>query len=424
MPAMHILVNYMYYLRPGSGGGRRFNEFCRLWAEQPGVQVTVLAGIFDHFKRSVYPDLSRKPDSWELDGPVRVRRVASPECYDSGFVKRAWSQYWWGRNSVRALAQIERPDIVLSSSPNLWAALPMLAAKRRWRIPAVFEIRDMWPEALVQHRIAGASNPAVTYLGYLEWLACRNADKVTVIVDTMRNSLTRRGLKASEDIRLFPNGILLDKYEQLPTDSRERVRARLGIPAGSFVCMYVGGVGRIHAVENFVDVATEFRDEPRFHFVCVGDGPDRPALEALASDRGLGRLQFTGSVPTDEVPVYLSAADCGVAVVNVSEGTGWDNETRGIFRNAFFDIAGARLPVVFNIPGFPEAEVAGRARGGLYAADAGGLAEHIRTLAADPALAQQLGENNYQEIAVRYNRRRVASEYLELMRGLVNGRRR
>jgi glycosyltransferase involved in cell wall biosynthesis len=416
---MHILVNFMYYLRPGGGGVRRFNEFCQLWAAEPDVQVTVLAGIFDHFRRTVHPDLSGKGSVWEEDGKVRVLRVASPECYDSGFVKRAWSQYWWGRNSAHALARFEQPDIVLSSSPNLWAALPMLAARQRWNIPAVFEIRDLWPDALVQQRIAGPNNPAVRYLAHLERLACNSADKVVVIVDTMRNSLVRRGLKAEQDILTIPNGVLLDKYEALPANSRELIRNKLGLPQECCVVMYTGGIGKIHGVLNFVEVATLMRNEKQIHFVCVGDGPDRPGLEALSRERGLTNIRFTGSVATDEIPAMLSAADIGLSVCFTGEGTDYDSSTRGIFRNAFFDIAGAKLPVVFNIPGFPVDEIAKRARGGLFAPDPPAMACAVRQLAADSGLRRELGENNYREIAVRYNRRKLAGAYLDLLRSLA-----
>lgn len=416
---MHILVNYMYYLREGSGGIRRFNEFCKLWAAQPGVRVTVLAGIFDHFQRSTYAGLSAGSNTWEDDGPVRVLRVGSPETYAGGFVKRAWSQYCWGRNCVRALARIERPDIVISSSPNLWACFPMLAAKRRWGIPAVFEIRDLWPEALVQHRVAGPGNPAVRYLGHLERLACRNADHIVVVVETMRRSITQRKLKPASKITAIPNGILLEKYEQVTPDSRMRVRAKLGLEAGHFVTMFVGSITRTHGVENLLATAELLLPDGHMRFVCVGEGPERSRFEAAARQRGLHNLQFTGAIPTDAVPEYLAAADCGIVLGDAGEATAWDNETRGNFRNSFFDIAGARLPVVFNIPGFPVAEIEERAQAGHFGAQPQDLAALLRGLAADPQAAVRLGENNFREIAVRYNRRKLAQDYLDLLSNLV-----
>ena len=43
-------------------------------------------------------------------------------------------------------------------------------------------------------------------------------------------------------------------------------------------------------------------------FVLIGDGPDRPAMEALAAELGIApSVQFLG--PRDDVPDLLAAAD-------------------------------------------------------------------------------------------------------------------
>ena len=54
----------------------------------------------------------------------------------------------------------------------------------------------------------------------------------------------------------------------------------------------------------------------------VGDGPERPGLEKLAHDLGLGpATEFTGSVPPATVPALIAEADAGVFTA-VGEGLG------------------------------------------------------------------------------------------------------
>jgi glycosyltransferase involved in cell wall biosynthesis len=423
---MRILVCFKTYLRPGDPGVRRFNEFCNIWAEDPANEVTVIAGQFSHHLGARYADLRSEEAHWETDGPVRVLRLASTDSYHKGFKGRAWSQYWWGRHANRRLAELDAPDVVIASSPTLWASFPMVAAKKRWNIPAILEIRDLWPEAIIQHGIAGPKNFAMWYLRRLERYATSQADHAVTIVETQKNSLVERGLMQPEQITVIPNGIMLDKYEAVPSEARERLRAKLGIDAGRVVVLYVGGIGRSHDVGKFVDLAGALREDARIQLVCVGDGPDRPALEAEAVARGLGNLLFTGAVPTEAVPEYCSIADIGCALVNTGEGTNWDNKTRGIFRNAFFDLAGAHLPVVFNVPGFPVDEIQDRAGGGIFCDTSAGIrpmAQLVAELAADPERRRKLGENNYREVAVRYNRRKMAQEYMVLLKRLVGQQR-
>jgi glycosyltransferase involved in cell wall biosynthesis len=422
---LRILVIYMYYLRQGDPGIRRFNQFCQLWAEEPDVQVTVVTSQIHHPSKSVYADIGKAPVHRELDGKVEVLRVAAPNTYHSGFKGRAWSQLGWAFNVRRLLQKLPRPDIVLGSSPPLFVAQPTIAAQKRWGIPAVLEVRDMWPEAITQLKLASPSHPAVLYFGRLEKWACHHANHVVTIVETQKNSIARRGYKRAQDISVMTNGVLLEDFDAVPADARAKYRAQLGVEDNQVLALYVGSHGPLHNLITLVELADVLRGHTDIRIVSLGEGPERPMLEAEAQRRGLTNLRFVGAVPAHKVPAYLAAADIGLSVVNTTAGTNWDNQTRGVFRNAFFDLAGAKLPIVFNVPGFTRDEIEGRAQGGIFADTNGGSAELAATvvkLADDPQLRKQIGENAYREIAVKYNRRKVAGEYLELMRSLAGTR--
>src|SRR5690606_5949162 len=99
---------------------------------------------------------------------------------------------------------------------------------------------------------------------------------------------------AGKPVKVIPTGIPVEDY----SDGDPRwLRERLGIPPGHRVLIFVGRLGReknvaflLYALER---VATS-RDD--VHLVLVGDGPDRPRLERLARERGLGeRVHFTGT---------------------------------------------------------------------------------------------------------------------------------
>jgi glycosyltransferase involved in cell wall biosynthesis len=219
--------------------------------------------------------------------------------------------------------------------------------------------------------------------------------------------------------------VLLEDFENVPPDARAKLRAELGIAPDQVLAMYVGSHGPLHNIATLVELADALKARTDIRLVSLGDGPERPMLEAEAAGRGLTNLRFFGAVPAHKVPAYLSAADIGLSLVNTTAGTNWDNQTRGVFRNAFFDLAGARLPMVFNVPGFSRDELEGRAQAGIFADTNAGpqqMAAAVIRLAGDPQLRTTLGENAYREIAVKYNRRKMAEEYLELMRRLIGTR--
>ncbi len=90
------------------------------------------------------------------------------------------------------------------------------------------------------------------------------------------------------------------------------VRARHGL-GDDFVVGYSGSFKPWHGVDVLVDAAARLADRS-VRFLLVGDGPLRSELERRVAALGLAdRFVFTGSVPYDEVPAQLAAADVCVA---------------------------------------------------------------------------------------------------------------
>jgi glycosyltransferase involved in cell wall biosynthesis len=414
---MHVLVIYMYYLRLGVSGIKRFNEFCRFWTQEHGLKITMATAQIHHHSNTYYDGLTPGLVHREHDGDVEVLRVRQPRTYHRGFAGRAWSQLRWARNITAAVAEMEPPDLILASSPPLWVATPMLKLARRWDVPCIFEVRDLWPESIVQAGLAGPQHPAVRYLAGLERKAYEQARHIVTLVPNQITNITERFGYPRERLSCLPNGVVLEDFDNIDPGRRAQIRRELQVSDEQVLAMYIGQHGKMQDLNQLVSVAEQLRSDSTIRFVSIGDGPEREALIAKARELGLDYLSFPGRVPAEEIPAYLSAADIGLSFINTQPGTDWGSKNRGVFRNCLFDIAGASLPIVFNMPGFTHEELEQRAGAGYYAPTTEGpeqFASRVTELAADPALRRELGANNYREIAVRYNRRGMAAEYVRL----------
>lgn len=79
----------------------------------------------------------------------------------------------------------------------------------------------------------------------------------------------------------------------------------------TFVC--AGALGPWHGLDRLVRGMGAATDVPS-RLLVVGDGPERPRLQALANEMGLaGRVQFLGSRSGSALTEVMSAADVGVA---------------------------------------------------------------------------------------------------------------
>jgi len=140
------------------------------------------------------------------------------------------------------------------------------------------------------------------------------------------------------DYRVLPNGVDLDRLPAPGPDARDRARAQLGIGDEPLaVC-----VGRLHRQKNqaaLLEVWPQLREElPTAVLALLGDGPDRPELEA----RGTDGARFVGQ--TDRVRSWLEAADV------VAQPSRWE----GMSLSVLEALACARSVVVTDVPGMRE----------------------------------------------------------------------
>lgn len=106
-------------------------------------------------------------------------------------------------------------------------------------------------------------------------------------------------------ITVIPNGVDPDVFT--PAKRTNAPRARFGIPD---TAPLVVSTGRLVGWKGLHVVIEALADFPEAHYLIIGDGEARPALQSLAAERGLTRrVHFSGEVPHRELPELLAAAD-------------------------------------------------------------------------------------------------------------------
>lgn len=77
---------------------------------------------------------------------------------------------------------------------------------------------------------------------------------------------------------------------------------------------YMGGLVNWQGVEHAIQAMTHLQDIPSLELLIAGDGPERPALEALARRLGVtDRVRFLGYVPRDEAVKVINRFDIALA---------------------------------------------------------------------------------------------------------------
>ena len=281
------------------------------------------------------------------------------------------------RHDLRAIARLRtliaawRPDVVHAHGLRAGALTAIAVAFARTapgRTPLVVTVHNAPP--------AGGVTGAIYRM--LERIVARNADSVLCVSadleDRMRAAGARRVGHAVVPAAAGP-----------PTgggsaETRSAaLRAEFGAEPGQAIVL---AVGRLAAQKGFgflLDAAARWRDlEPEPLLVIAGDGPLAASLQAKAASLGL-MVRFAGR--RDDVPALLAAADVFV-LPSVWEGQAL------ILQEALR----AAVPIVATrVGGTPG--LAGDAAAILVpAGDAQRLAEAVRAVLGDPALAARLRE--------------------------------
>lgn len=408
---MRILIVHQYYLQPGQPGGSRFNEMARFWADA-GHQVAVIAGNVNYTTGK--KPAGRQPRIVEeQDGPVKVWRCDVPEAYGRSYRGRMWAFTAFALTASMAGLRAERPDVIVATSPPLTIALPgILAARLRWgRTPWIFEVRDLWPESAVTSGVLSPGSLLTRALYRVERFAYRAADRINVLTPAFREDILHRGLAPAGKIAFIPNGADLDSFQPGPRNNA--LRRRFGWQ-DRFVVLYAGAHGRANAVGQLLDAAALLSDRSDILIACVGDGPDRPVLEARARERGLTNIVFLGAQPKEAMPDLVNAADAGAAVLQ-------DNPTfRTVYPNKVFDYMACARPTLLAIDGVARQLVCDEAGAGVFAQpeNPGAIADAIRRLADDRELCAAMGARGHRWVTAHASRRALATRYLNLMHEL------
>lgn len=220
---------------------------------------------------------------------VRQRRRARRFSIDG---HGPWSDgevdFVWQRHALFETAGIDlaadlgRPSVLFVPATKVWEA-------ERWGTH-----RPGWG-ALLERQ---AERPALV-----------RADVVACGSSEVAEQATRLGAPPDR-IVITPTGVDVDRFADADAD-RDPVRAHLGL-TDRFVVGWAGSFRPFHALERAVDAVEGM---PGTTLLLVGDGPERPRVEALARDRGVPAV-FTGTVPHCDLPSYLAAMDAGLVLAS------------------------------------------------------------------------------------------------------------
>jgi colanic acid biosynthesis glycosyl transferase WcaI len=345
--------------------------------------------------------------------PTDKRNIPARAAGFAGFTVLSTAMGLAGRRAAR-------PEAVLAMSPPLTLGSAGWLAARRWRVPFVFNIQDVFPDVAVE--LGAITDPRVIRLAsWLERWSYRRSDAVTVLSDDLRDNLVTkiRGSvpDAHDRIRVIPNFVDVERIGPRHPEAGD-YRREHGL-TGKRVVMYAGNVGFSQSLDLVLDAARAVGERPDMAdvaFVINGGGSARAELESRAE--GLANVSFVGFQPKETLPDVLAAGD--IHVVPLRRGL-----ARSSVPSKTYSILAAGRPVVASVDeGTEVARVVERAGAGLAVPpdDAEAFTKAIVALLEDADEARAMGRAGRAFVEAWASPAAVAEQYEALFNELVRRR--
>jgi len=371
-----------------------------------GWCVEVLTALPNYPTGAIFAGYDPRHPVVESIGRIQTVRVPLYTA-KSGFVKRIRSYFSFVASARRYGPRLcHQPDLLFVESPPLFIGYAGRYLSRRWKCPYVFNVSDLWPEAVIRL--------GMIRRGLLAWLAERlelsiyrkAAGVIGQSTETIE-SICGRVPKARTQV--ITNGVDPRKFG--PDKATETARQLLGPDPGP-VFVFAGLFGWAQGLDQVLDLALSLPADVPGRFVLIGDGPLRPHLENRIRAESIPRVKILSPEPLGEIPGVLAAAD--VALISLGM------YIPGAVPSKIYEAMASSLPILLIADGEPARRVA-EAGCGLTVSpgDVTGAQLAFRRLATDQNLRLRLGKEGRNAARISYDRNHLAGQLNYFLRSVL-----
>ena len=416
---MKILLIHQYYLEKNDGGGSRWNEMTKFWAEQ-GHDITVLAGMVHYNSGKKNQNYKGKyfSDQKNYDKRIRVIRSHVSEAYNVNFLGRLWAYFSFVFSSIFAglFYAREKYDIIIGTSPPLFVGITSYVLSFFKKIPFIFEIRDLWPESAIDTGVL--KNKLIIKLAYsFESFIYRKAAIINVLTPAFKTYLVNNKNVNTNKICFIPKAADFSLVSKVTSNLNiNNFRDEHNIDQDTFVITYVGAHGVANHLIQIIDTAELLQDE-KVLFLLIGEGMEKNMLKEEVSSRKIKNVRFIDAVPKSDIFKYILASNMGASVLKKVD------TFKTVYSNKTFDYMSCKKPLFMLIDGVSR-ELVEEAGCGIYVEPENKyeFKEKILLYLNDNERVIKEGNNGFDFAIKNFDRNTLALKYLEIIKNVSNAK--
>ncbi len=399
-----FLLTEYYPPEPGAGSTRAY-EHSKHWVEL-GHNVTVIT-CMPHYPTGIIPLKYRKKIIYkEKINGVSVVRTFTYAAASKGFVRRTFAYFTFMLSSiVQGLFYIKNADYIIATSPPFSIGISGLILSKLKSVPLVFEVRDMWPDSLIQ--LGQIKNILlISFLKYFEKKIYFQSKYIISVTDSFCSLIQKKGIPRNK-IYVVKNGVDLSFFNLRERDNILIEKHHL---AGKKIISYFGNFGLSQPIEQILYIAKFLINNIDIYFILIGDGERKKHVLELVNKLNLTNVLVLETVDKNELLRYYSISD--IMVVPLQKIPLF----KTVIPSKVFEIMAMGKPIIHNVDGETK-EIVDEAKAGQYADlfDTEKFSNLLIDCLKDINFLKSCSVNGRKFVEEHFNRKKLAESYLKIL---------
>ncbi|KPP97284.1 MAG: Glycosyltransferase [Bacteroidetes bacterium HLUCCA01] len=402
---MTIVYLHQYFKTPKDSGGTRSYEMARRFVKAGHRVIMITSNADAEAKGDWYQS--------ELEG-IEVHWLPVPYNNKMSYPDRIKAFFRFALKAGNKASSFDA-DLIFATSTPLTIAIPAIFAKKKLKIPMVFEVRDLWPELPIA--IGALKNPVIKYVAKkLERYAYKHSKHIVTLSPGIRDGVIETGYPEKK-LSVIPNSCDIDLFT-VDNEVGHSFRIKYKWLQDRPLVAYTGTLGHINGVGYLAEVAKEMQNiNPEVCFVVVGDGVEYQKIKELAIEYGVYNKNFfmLGKIPKIDIPAVLNAANVATSLF-IDLKPMWANSA-----NKFFDALASSTPVAINYSGWQKEELIASGAGiAMSPTNYKKAAQDLNNLLTDKNRLMDMGKHAKKLALSKFDRNKLAKMLLEILETQVN----
>lgn len=270
--------------------------------------------------------------------------------YKKNMKKRILSMCQFYHRVLHISKEFERPDVIIGSSVHPLACVAALKLSKKYQCKNIIEIRDLWPESLIEYGIIKRHSLIAKTLYLLEKYLYTKTDDIVFTMEGGKQYIKDKGWDKAAGgpidltkVHHINNGIILEdfKYNKKHYQLNDE-----DLNSDKFKAVYIGSIRKANNIGILVEAAQELKNQKNnnIQILIFGDGNERDVLEQRCGEEKLENIEFKGRVDKKYIPYILSQCD-----LNLMHGASMNLGKYGLSLNKSFDYLASGKPTLSDI---------------------------------------------------------------------------